>query len=54
MASKQKTIFVYDDFSSENPILMGHSLCAPPVGKIHFLIEVLTLSVTCQAFLQKK
>ncbi len=23
MASKQKTIFVYDDFSAENPILMG-------------------------------
>ncbi len=23
MASKQKTIFVYDDFSTENPILMG-------------------------------
>ncbi len=23
MASNQKTIFVYDDFSSENPLLMG-------------------------------
>lgn len=23
MAAKQKTIFVYDDFSSEQPVLMG-------------------------------
>ena len=28
MAAKQKTIFVYDDFSSEQPVLMGDSfLC---------------------------